>query len=105
MTVEHWTVAAVLYGAVVANLYPALYALRSPWRSTKVGKALMTKGVSIALLYDVSLLAFTVGPFPGLDYIYAGVVTFVALAITQLLAVMLATQHAGRHQHTPSGEF
>lgn len=105
MTVEHWTVAAVIYGAVVANLYPALYALRSPWRSTSVGWALMTKAVSIAALYDVSLAGYAFGPFPGFHYIYAVVVTFVAIAITGLLAVMLATQHAGRNRRTPSGEF
>lgn len=51
-------VATVAIGAIPATAYPVQYYRGSNWRATETGRALMTKGIAIALLFDVNLLLF-----------------------------------------------
>lgn len=53
-------VGIVFAGVIPATLFPILYG-RSPWRRSKVGRALMTKAVGIALLIDFSVLYVLLG--------------------------------------------
>jgi predicted MFS family arabinose efflux permease len=100
---EWYVVVVVHLGAVPATIFPLAYS-RSPWRSTDVGKALMLKGTSVALLFDVPIVGFY-WPFPGYDVIYAAIVTLVVIGVTYQCAVMLRIQRQGRHYATPDGEF
>ena len=42
--------------AVFANAFPILWAFLSPWHTTRLGKALMLQGVSLAVALDTTLL-------------------------------------------------
>lgn len=92
--IEVYIVAVVHVGLVVAIAYPSFY-LRSPWRSTEVGRALMTKGVALATLFAVSVVGYW-WPFPGYLYFYAAAVTGVVGAMAYQFAVMRRLQRRGR---------
>ena len=101
---ELYSLVVVHLGTIPATLFPLFYS-RSPWRSTDVGKALMTKGIAIALLFDVSVLAFWVDDLPGIRVIRALVFTLVVAGVTYQFHVMRSLQHKGRDHKTPDGEF
>lgn len=101
--IEVYTLVVVHVGLIPAVGFPLFYR-RSPWRSTEVGKALMLKGAALAALFVVSIVGFW-WPFPGYDYIYAAMLTLVVLGITYQFLVMRKLQRAGRHVHTPDGQF
>lgn len=101
--VDIYTLVIVHLAAIPATLFPLVYS-RSPWRSTDVGRALMLKGSALAALFDVSILGFW-WPFPGYVWIYAALVTLVALGITYQFVVMFRLQRQGRHHVSPHGEF
>lgn len=88
--IEIYVVAVVHLGLVPALLYPWHYR-RSPWRQSAVGRALMTKGLAVAALFAVGVVGFW-WPFPGYQFIYAGVVTFVVAAIAYQYRVMRELQ-------------
>ena len=73
--VEIYVIAIVHVGMVAAVGYPLDYS-RQPWRRSYTGRALMFKGSSLGALFALAVLGFW-WPFPGYDYIYAGVVTLV----------------------------
>jgi hypothetical protein len=95
MSIDELTIYVIYYGALVANAYPILYAIRSPWRSSNVGRALMTKAVAIAALFDISIVNLWWAPYPGYRWVYLAVVTFVAIAITRLLSCSPPSTRAG----------
>ena len=88
--VEVYVVAVVHIGLLISLAYPWFYR-RSPWRSTEVGKALMTKGVALAALFLVSVVGFW-WPLPGFEYIYAASVTAVVAAMAYQFRVMRRLQ-------------
>jgi len=101
-----WFIVVVVHaGAIPATLFPLLYS-RSTWRSTDVGRALMFKGAAVAALFDIAIVHFWWN-FPGYEYLYAAVVTSVAIGVTFQLIVMLRNQRQGRRRPggSPDGEF
>lgn len=100
---EYYMVVIVHVGLVPAVLFPLFYR-RSPWRSTEVGKALMLKGVALAMLFSLAVAGFW-WPFPGYDYLYAGVLSLVVVGITYQFLVLRKLQRRGRATVTHDGEF
>ena len=87
-----YVVAIVHVGTIVAVLAPLDYN-RSAWRATEVGRALMSKWVSLAALFVVSILNFW-WPFPEAAWltIYAATLTLVVGSMTWQWRVMRAAQ-------------
>lgn len=83
---EIYSVVIVHLAALPAIAYPLVYR-KVPWKKGPTGKALMNMARSMALLFTVSIAGFW-WPFPGYDYIYAAVVTYLAVAIAYQLRVM-----------------
>lgn len=63
-TVEHWLDVAAVFlifaAAPPATMFPIVYAFR-PWRSSMIGRALMTKAIGLALLIDISIAYIVMG--------------------------------------------
>lgn len=93
---EVWIVAVVHVGAVAACAYPVLYAHYADWRKHRVGRVLMFKARVLAALYAVSVLNFW-WPFPGFYYIYAVVLTLLALALTRQTVALVRMFYRGRN--------
>lgn len=70
--VDAIAVLLILCAAPPATLFPILYAIVAPWRSTVAGRALMTSSVALALLIDISLIYQWLGD----DYALRDVVRF-----------------------------
>jgi hypothetical protein len=83
---ELYVVVLVHVSAIPAFLYPLIYN-QMPWRSGPTGRALMNKALSVALLFGLGILGFW-WVFPGYEYIYAVVVTYLGVAITYQFLVM-----------------
>lgn len=101
---EVYAVVVVHIGAIPATLFPIFYA-RSPWRSTDVGKALMTKGIAMALLFDATVANFWFGEFPGFEVLRPIIFTLVVVGITYQYLVMRSLQRSGRTTPTHDGDF
>jgi len=94
--IEVYVVGVVHIGALVATAYWWFYR-RSPWRTYVTGRPLMWKARTIAALFDLAVVGFW-WPFPGYDYIYAGVVTAVVVALAYQLRVLRRLQRGPDRQ-------
>lgn len=96
-TLDLYVVVIVHLGSIPAVAYPILYGRWADWRSSRVGRALMWKAVSLAALFVVSVANFWLpawGPF--LLYPYALVVTAVTVALTRQVIVLIAVFREAR---------
>lgn len=90
--------ALIAYAALPATAFPIIYFRRRlpdgrrAWRSSLYGKALMSSGVSMALLLDFSLLFWTV------EVAWAHVVQVVVFALVAVASTLMcaAVVKAGR---------
>ena len=53
---EQATLIAILLGVLPANLYPFVLALVK-WNESRIGRAMMFKGISLLLVFDLGLLS------------------------------------------------
>jgi len=88
----HWlelfVVAIVHLGLIPAVAYPVHWRLnRTPWRESKVGRALMRKAEALALLFIVSVLNVWL---PGVWWapVYAITVTYVVVTLWRQYLVL-----------------
>lgn len=95
---EIYLIAVVHVGVFVTLGYALDYGTGSNWRDNEAGRPLLSKALSMALLFLVAVLGYW-WPFPGYAYIYAGVVTFVVGSVAYQWAVMR------RLRHKPSSHF
>lgn len=77
----------------LAVAYPLLYS-RLPWKKSLLGRALMTKARSVALLYIVGILNIF-WPLPFHGYLMSLVTTYLFVGIGFQLIVMIRVQNEG----------
>lgn len=77
----------------LAVAYPLLYS-RLPWKKSLLGRALMTKARSVALLYVVGMVNIF-WPLPFHGYLMALVTTYLFVGIGFQLIVMIRVQNEG----------
>lgn len=80
---------------VPAALFPLLYA-RSPWRSTIVGRSVMTLSVVIAVALGLPLSRLLFGDPPWLHALRLAVMVLVVAALWQQLVVLVTVQRRQR---------
>lgn len=95
--IETYTVVVVHIGLVFYVLYPWDYR-KSPWQSSESGPSLMFMAVAWAALFAVAVVGFW-WPFPGYEYLYAGVLTFVVAGVIQKRHVMRKLQRRAGTRH------
>lgn len=78
---------------VPAVSFPLLYFFRSPWRTTLVGRMMMTKSSAVATILLVSLIRFLVPDAPGRDLFIALAYAFLDTALFVQCFVLLREQH------------
>jgi len=97
MTLDHLAMLLVALAAPPANLFPLLYALRSAWWTSTVGRALMVLGVGLAALVDLSLLFAWLGPdYPGRNVLRVGVYSLVVVGLWAVLGSLVQAQARAR---------
>lgn len=80
------------YPAAVA--YPLIYAARTSWWRSWVGRALLLKAVGIAILLTVSVLYQAFGPhYPGRDVLRITGMALVSVGLWYALLAMLREFH------------
>lgn len=79
--------------AVKATALTALYGLRSPWRATEAGRAVMLLVSSLALIMcQGSVTILTHADYPGRDFVRDALFVCVALALLWLLLTVFRLQ-------------
>lgn len=86
--------------AVLAIAFPVVYYFGSPWRTTLVGKAMMTKSTSIAVLFIISILIRIVPDFPGRDWLILFAYMFLAVALFFQDAILIGQQSWFRRRYS-----
>ena len=75
---------------VESVLFVVLYARRSPWRSTPMGRHLMTLIAVLGTIFGLFLLSRLVGPLPG--GVWVAALTALALALGRRIHLLLRAQ-------------
>lgn len=91
--------ANVLIGtiAVKSTILTALYGLRSPWRSTEAGRAVMLLVSSIAAITVQGTVTILTGAdYPGRDFVRDALFAYVAMALLWLLLTVFQLQQEHR---------
>lgn len=105
MTAVEWYLVAVVHLALVPALgYPVAWGARGTWRRNRVGRALMYKAASLGGLFAVAVAKFW-WPSTWLTYIYAAMVTLVALSLYRQFWVLLSVQHEAGKGDTERGDL
>lgn len=91
----HLAVVIFFVAAVPALGFPILYHFGSPWRTTIVGKMMMTKSSAIAVVFLLSMVRFFAPGAPGLVWLAVLAYTYLAIALYFQTGVLLREQ---RHQ-------
>lgn len=65
----NWSFWLYAVTALPFALFVVLYGIKSPWRDTAVGRALMYLSASIVAVLAYVLVARVVGDFPGRDWV------------------------------------
>lgn len=89
--------------APAATLFPIIYGITSPWWRSLVGRALVVKGIAVALLIDLSLLLREV-ELSVLQGQVVGIVVIglVALGVNLQFAALLVEKARGRAPVPPA---
>jgi hypothetical protein len=95
----------IRFGAPAQTLFVVVYGLWSPWWRTQTGRAIFTKGLSVALLLDLSLLAAAVGPYTGHQIVALAVISLVALGAWMQLIALLHEKFRARKSTNGFGQF
>lgn len=92
MSNQDWQVVILTVAGLAATMFPVAYAfLAKPWYRSQFGRSLMISETSLAVLIDMSLLAYWfhfVVPPP----LVTGIFTLVALGSCLRLAALLSEQ-------------
>jgi hypothetical protein len=101
-------VSPVIWYLLVLIPYTAfviLYAFRSPWWETGMGRSLLLSKTVIAALSWNAVLALWLGEYPGRGAVRVFVVGGAIVAGWSQLYLLLKEQHAARHRrHTSPGD-
>lgn len=91
MSIEDWMVWLVRVAAVSQTLFVLLYGPLTPWWRNRVGRAIFTKALALALLLDISLINQAIGhPYRHMNQIALSVIALVTLgSLMQLSALVL----------------
>jgi hypothetical protein len=91
------SVVLLLAAFVPAVAFPLLY-LRSPWRSTIVGRSVMTLAVVIALALALPLSRIALGDPEWLQAVRLVVFVLIVVALWQQLIVLVTVQRRQRRR-------
>lgn len=95
---ELYLVVVIHLGAIPAVGYPVAWAWRGTFRQNKVGRALMFKAVSLAVLFVVTLLGIWFGHPLWWVFLYVAAVTYVSVALwRQFLVLLVVLREYGRN--------
>jgi hypothetical protein len=87
--------------------FVVLYATRSPWWETGMGRSLLLSKTVIAALSWNAVLALWLGEYPGRDIVRGLIVGAAIVAGWSQLYLLVREQHAARHLarcHTSPGD-
>lgn len=96
---ELYTLIIVHLTTLPAVAYPLVYR-NSPWKSGPTGRALMNMARSMALLFVIAIIGFW-WPFPGFQHLYAVAVTYLGVAISYQLYVMICLKRRALAEQQP----
>jgi hypothetical protein len=91
-TLRAWVQGTLIATAICVTLFPALYAVFSPWYRSKLGIAVMLQSLSIALTIDYSAARSYLFPDAPLEVrlmVYVVLLSLVCLTSLFLTAVLL----------------
>jgi hypothetical protein len=91
-TLDTIAVVLLVLAAPAANCFPVVYAFR-PWRSSQIGRALMTKAVGLAIFIDVALLALVFPDYPLRPQIRVVAFSLVVVGIWYQFIAMARASH------------
>lgn len=100
-TLIAWSRTLLWVTAVCVTLFPALYAMFSPWYQSKLGIAVMLQSMSIALTIDYSAANRFIFPDASIQvklWIYLVLLSLVALTSLFLTAVLLYLNFTPRRE-------
>lgn len=87
----------IFVAAGAAILFPFIYGLRSPWRSTPEGRMMMNLGTSIGVVFALILVsAITGAEYPGRDWVRLGAYAYLAFSLWRLVFTVTRVQHRAR---------
>ena len=99
MSNQSWQVAILTVAGVAATIFPVAYwVIAEPWYKSQFGRSLMVSETSLAVLIDLSLVAYwfdLIIPPP----IVTGVFTLIALGSCMRLNALLYEQWHNRRNH------
>lgn len=95
MSIEDWALWLVRVAAVSQTLFVLIYGPFSPWWRNRVGRAIFTKALALALLLDISLINSAIGhPYRYMEQIAVAVIGLVTLgSLMQLSALLIEKVH------------
>lgn len=100
-TADDWRVSAnmsLLYITVLTTLWSVLYAVRSAWQTSAVGRILLVQSVLMsAVMWEATVSIWWDPDYPGRDHVRFVVYTMGALSCTVMLRTL------SRVQRTPPG--
>jgi hypothetical protein len=94
MTAQDLTLRLVEIAAPAQTLFVLLYGLRAPWYRSPTGRAIFTKALSLALILDLSVLAYYVQTLP--TWVGPVVMGITAAGVYMQLGALLHEWRLGR---------
>lgn len=81
-------------GFIAIVLFTVFYGVRSPWRSTIAGKALLTQSVSFMAVILLTAVTLLLGPdFPAREFVRIGIYAFFSASTWALFITLLKVQN------------
>ncbi len=78
--------------AALAWVFVLLYATRSPWRRTVVGRSLMYVWLALTAILTLVFFSYWLGAYPGRDYVRALVYSTLLPAFASFVLVLVQQQ-------------
>lgn len=89
---------ALLCIAALVTVFTALYGLRSRWKSNRIGKVFLVKGVTLSLVLWQSVATVWIGgDYPYRDQIRFVIYAMGAVAYAAMVAMLWREQQNDRH--------
>lgn len=92
----------VAISAALAWSFVVTYGVRSPWRSTVVGRSLMYVWVSLAVIMTLITGSFWFGEYPGRTFVRLVVYGTLPVALGKFLWVLVQVQRGRMRGEIPS---
>lgn len=90
---------AILVMATVVTVFAGLYALRSRWRSNRIGRIYLTKSVILAVvLWQIVAAVWLDTEYPGRQQVRFAIYAFGALAYLLMLVSLWREQNRDRRK-------